>query len=218
MGDFPGKSKPNEFVLVAGHSDSWYSQGAQDDGIGIVLTLQVPKLLKKLNLIPKRTLRSVIFTAEELGDIGSSAYVKAHASELSRYSAIIEADEGCIKPLGYVFAKTTSQFGCMLYEIMQLQRNTIGAKYLNAAETITFSELPTDIYAFIKKGVPGANMVGDDEKQRYFWYHHTLADTMSVVNSDQLDRCLAFVATTVYILGNLTDMVSRDSQLSHPLL
>ena len=208
MGDLPGKSKPNEFVLVAGHSDSWYSQGAQDDGVGIVTAMLVPKLLKKLNLIPKRTLRSVLFTGEEEGAFGSAAYVKAHSSELSRYSAIIEADLGCFKVFGYYFAKTTSQFGCILYEIMKLQQSNIGAKVLNATGT-SFSEISTDIYEFISKGVPGANLVGDDEKQRYFWYHHTLADTMSVVNSDLLDRCLAFVATTVYILADLKDMVPR---------
>ena len=144
-----------------------------------------------------------------MGLFGAASYTKAHAAELSRYSAIIEADKGCFKVMGFYFPKITSQLGCILYEIMKLQEKTIGAKALNITEN-TLSAFPTDAYEFTRLGVPGADMIGDDEKQRYYWYHHTLADTVSVVNSEQLDRCLAFVATTVYILADLTDMVPRS--------
>ena len=103
MGDYQGKTKPQEIVVVSGHVDGWSSEASQDDGVGVILSLEVPRLLKKMNLNPKRTIRSVFWTSEEMGLLGSMAYVKAHKAELANYSAMLEADLGCFKPMGYLF-------------------------------------------------------------------------------------------------------------------
>ena len=88
---------------------------------------------------------------------------------------------------------------------MNLQLKTVGAKYLNYGEA-NIEDIPTDVVSFLQNGVPAATLYGDDG--RYFWYHHTKADTMSVVDSTQLD--LAFYATTAYIIADMDEFMPRN--------
>ena len=70
-GDLVGSEHPEEMVVVGGHIDSWdVGQGAQDDGSGIMATLAAVAEIKKLGMVPKRTIRVVFWVNEENGDAG----------------------------------------------------------------------------------------------------------------------------------------------------
>src|SRR4029079_15277657 len=90
----------NEIVVVGGHIDSWdVGDGANDDGSGCAMAMDAVLLLKELGLIPKRTVRVVMFTNEENGTRGGKGYFEAHSREL--HAAAIEADFGAVAPRGF---------------------------------------------------------------------------------------------------------------------
>ncbi|WP_148293694.1 M28 family peptidase, partial [Azospirillum sp. B4] len=95
VGDLKGTEKPDEIVLMGAHLDSWdLGTGAIDDGAGVAIALASAKLIKGLPEKPRRTLRIVLFAAEEEGTYGAIAYGKAHADEAAHYVLGTEADLG----------------------------------------------------------------------------------------------------------------------------
>ena len=102
VGELRGSMYPDEFVVIGGHIDSWdVGQGAHDDGAGVIMAMEALNVLRKLGLRPKRTIRVVLFTAEEVGLHGGRAYAADHAGEMGHHVAAIEADIGCHSPIGY---------------------------------------------------------------------------------------------------------------------
>lgn len=77
ISDITGTERPEEIVLISGHLDSWdVGQGAMDDGAGAFIAWRTVSILKELGLKPRRTIRSVLWTGEEMGLIGAKSYVK----------------------------------------------------------------------------------------------------------------------------------------------
>ena len=99
VGEIRGSEKPDEIVLVGGHFDSWDTgTGASDDGVGCVVTWEAARLMKKLNLRPKRTVRVVLFTNEENGMRGGNGYRDQHAAEAANHIMAFESDSGVFAP------------------------------------------------------------------------------------------------------------------------
>ncbi len=99
VGDIRGSEFPNEIVLVGGHFDSWDpGTGASDDGVGCVVTWEAARLMKKLGIRPKRTVRVVLFTNEENGTRGGNGYRDAHAKEAANHILALESDSGVFAP------------------------------------------------------------------------------------------------------------------------
>lgn len=203
IGDYTGREFPHEYVMLAGHSDSWdLGEGVLDDGVGPILAAEVVSLLKSMHLHPRRTIRNAFFTGEEAGLFGARKYIGDHRNELGNYSAALEADFGCLRASGLLFSGSL-QSACIIHEIMQLYENGT-----NANSLIRLRAMPTDIYLMTRAGVPGMVLNGDDG--RYFWYHHTAADAMTAVQSADLDKCLAVWASTAYIISDLKEKLPRD--------
>ncbi|MCH8850676.1 MAG: M20/M25/M40 family metallo-hydrolase, partial [Chloroflexi bacterium] len=84
VGEIVGSELPNEVIVIGGHLDSWdLGQGAHDDGGGCVIAMEAIHVLRKLGMVPRRTIRVVLFTNEENGLRGGKAYAKDHADELA---------------------------------------------------------------------------------------------------------------------------------------
>ena len=80
VAEITGREHPEEVVLIGGHLDSWdVGTGASDDGAGCVITWEALRLMKKLGLRPRRTVRLVLWTNEEHGMHGASAYAAKYA-------------------------------------------------------------------------------------------------------------------------------------------
>src|SRR5437773_1157005 len=104
VGEIRGREKPDEVVVVSGHLDSWdVGAGATDDGGGCIVTWEALRIMKKLNLRPRRTIRVVLWTNEENGGRGGLAYREQHRSELARHVLMLEADGGVFRPVGFGF-------------------------------------------------------------------------------------------------------------------
>src|SRR5205807_10063512 len=104
VGEIRGRETPDEVVVVSGHLDSWdVGTGATDDGGGCVVTWEALRIMKKLNLRPRRTVRVVLWTNEDNGGRGGQAYRDQHRAELAHHVMMMESDSGVFRPLGFGF-------------------------------------------------------------------------------------------------------------------
>ncbi|XP_061459522.1 carboxypeptidase Q isoform X3 [Rhineura floridana] len=155
VAEIVGSKYPEQVVLVSGHLDSWdVGQGAMDDGGGAFISWEALSLLKDLGLRPKRTLRLLLWTAEEQGGIGGEQYYKMHKENISNFDIVMESDEGTFMPTGLAF--TGSSKACdIMKEIMKL------LKPINITDVFENGG-GTDINYWIHDGIPGTgNQIND---------------------------------------------------------
>ncbi|XP_072941792.1 carboxypeptidase Q-like [Epargyreus clarus] len=199
--DLKGTKDPEKHVIVSGHIDSWdVGQGAMDDGGGLFVSWAVPVILKRLNLRPRRTIKSIFWTAEELGLVGAYAYEERHRNNSHNINFIMESDEGTFAPLGLVVAGTP-EARCIIAEILKLFES------INASTLVESDSPGSDIAVIIKTGVPGASLHNANE--RYFWFHHTEGDTMNVESPEELDLGAAFWTAVAYIIADISVDIPR---------
>ncbi|OWR47639.1 Plasma glutamate carboxypeptidase [Danaus plexippus plexippus] len=200
--DVKGYDIPDKMVIVSGHIDSWdVGQGAIDDGGGMMISWFVPVVLNYLKLKPRRTLRAILWTSEEVGLNGAKAYLERHSDELDNIDFIMESDEGTFKPLGLEVAGSKN-VTCLINEILQL------FKPWDLNRLKVANSTGSDISIFIDKGIPGASLLNKDD--RYFWYHHSNADTLTAQNKSDVLDCAAFWAAISYLIAELPVDIRRS--------
>uniref|UniRef100_V5I8M9 Carboxypeptidase Q n=1 Tax=Anoplophora glabripennis TaxID=217634 RepID=V5I8M9_ANOGL len=202
VAEVEGSDEPEKVVLVSGHLDSWdVGVGAMDDGGGAFISWYALAVLKSLGIRAKRTLRAVLWTSEELGLVGAYAYDRDHADELDNITFVMESDEGTFTPLGLEYNAGT-RGGCIIQEIMKLLAP------INATQTeYSSSGVGSDISIWANI-IPGGSLLNAND--RYFWYHHTEADTMDVMDPDNLDKATALFAVVSYVIADLSEEFPRD--------
>jgi carboxypeptidase Q len=195
IGEWRGREKPEEIVLVGGHLDSWdITPGAHDDAGGCIVAWEAVRLMRELDLRPRRTLRVVLFTNEENGCRGGLGYRDAHEAELKDHILAIEADAGVYSPTGLGYSGSPAALAT-LREIGGLLEG-IGAG------RITEGGGGVDIGPIMARGVPGMGLHMDP---RYWAHHHTTADTMDKVDPGDLARCVAAVAVMSYVVADMPE-------------
>jgi carboxypeptidase Q len=177
-------------VVIGGHIDSWdVGDGSTDDGSGCVMAMDAAAMLKELGLVPRRTIRVVLFTNEENGLRGAYAYHAAHGKE--KHVAAIEADSGNGAPLGFGVGGTPEQAG----GDPDLCAAVCGAR----GADITGVGGGADIGPLMKDGVLGLGL--HPEGSAYFDLHHSPADTFDKIDPDHLARNTAAMALMAFILA-----------------
>jgi carboxypeptidase Q len=201
VAEIRGREHPEEIVVVGGHIDSWdVGQGAQDDGGGCVAAWEALRLMKKLGLRPRRTVRCVLWTGEENSGGGGRAYRDAHLGELDRHVLAIESDNGTFRPVGFGFVGSDAARG-----LLRPVHEFLGAA-LDAGKADN-AGLEADTSHLLQKGVPVMAIHVPDG--RYFRYHHTEADTVDAVDPDDLARCSAALAAMVYAVADMPERLPR---------
>lgn len=196
-----GLEWPDETVVVSGHLDSWdVGQGAMDDGGGAMISWNAAVVLHRLSLRPRRTLQAILWTGEEQGLIGGQAYFDKHSSKKEKYQMLMESDIGTFSPLGLAFSGN-SEATCIVKEILKL------LKSLNTTEVVSPMDGGPDIEVWQRAGVPTASLYNENEK--YFWFHHSDGDTMSVEDPDTLDKCLALWTSFAYVAADITHKIPQ---------
>lgn len=208
VGEIRGREKPEEIVLVGGHLDSWdVGTGAMDDGGGCIVTWEALRLMKRLGLRPRRTVRVVLFTNEENGLRGSQDYLERHAGEAQSHVLALESDGGVFAPKGFGFSGTEAA-RTVVREIAALL-SSIGAT------AVTPQGGGADIGPLVRAGrVPSMSL--DVEGSRYFVYHHTPADTLERLDPDEVARCAAAVAVMAYVVADLPEALPRGAEPQVP--
>jgi carboxypeptidase Q len=201
VAELRGREKPDEVVVIGGHIDSWdVGQGAMDDAGGVVAAWEAVRLMKALGLRPRRTVRIVGWTNEENGTDGGNAYRATHAAEVGKHVFALESDNGVFRPYGIQMVGTDSALA-MLKRIAPLL-SRIGA------DSVSRGEGEADIGPLLEAGVPGAGLHVDDT--RYFWYHHTNADTPDKLDPRDVARCVATMAVYAYVLAEMEETLPRS--------
>lgn len=196
VAELRGSEKPDEVVVMGGHIDSWdVGQGAMDDGGGVVAAWEAVRLMKRLGLRPRRTVRVVAWTNEENGTAGGRGYAAAHAAEIPNHVLAIESDGGVFKPVGFGF--TGPDAGLPLAQAIASLLDRIGAG------TVHRGEGGADIAALVQRGVPGMGL--EVEGSRYFWYHHSAADTLDKLDRHELAQCVATMAVMAFVAADIPD-------------
>lgn len=203
VAEIKGSEFPDEVVIFGGHIDAWdVGTGSMDDGGGVMISWQALSVINGLSLNPRRTLRVVLWTCEEFGAIGGSAYFDAHKDNSDNVSLIMESDHGVFNPKGLHFSGS-GLARAIMEEIL---------KNLSDVNTTTVLEgggASSDTGSWVSlKNVPGVELYSADEM--YFHFHHSNGDTMTVLDRDELDRATILWATAVYSVANLDDILPRD--------
>lgn len=193
IGEIPGKT--DELVVIGGHLDSWdLGTGAIDDGAGIAITTAAAKLVGDLGGKPKRTIRVVMWGAEEVGLHGGKAYAEQHKDELDRHIIAAESDFGA----GLVY-----QFDTQFSEDALAK----GAMMANALRRLAISPGTNnayggaDISAIRDLGVPVITLNQDGTD--YFDLHHTPDDTLDKVDPAALRQNVAAWAAFIYMASEM---------------
>jgi len=206
IGEIPGRELPQEVVVLGGHLDSWdVGQGAQDDGSGILASLEAVALIKKLGLQPRRTIRVVFWVNEENGGKGGEAYRQWVGDKLSNQVAAIEMDGGAERPLGFGFGNfggRRGQTGAAPDADSMATLKQIGKllERIGAGE-ITPGGGGSDIGPLTREGVPGLSP--RTVAAHYFDWHHTEADTLDKVDLDDFRKNIAGLAVMSYVLADM---------------
>jgi carboxypeptidase Q len=196
VAEIVGREKPDEVVVVGGHIDSWdVGQGAMDDGGGAVGAWEAVRLMKRLNLRPRRTVRVVLWTAEENGGAGGLAYAASQAGQYGKHVLAIESDNGVFNPKGIVLAASDSTAAIVQQVAGLLQP-------VNATGVQRVPESPAaDITPLSEQGVPTMEL--DVDSSRYFWYHHSEGDMLDKLDPAEMARCVAVMAVMAYVVADL---------------
>lgn len=196
VAELKGREKPDEIVLVSGHFDSWdVGQGAHDDGGGCIVAWEAVRLLKALNLRPRRTIRVVLFTNEENGLRGANAYRDAHRAELANHVLAVESDSGIFRPFG--FGLDDAAPAQARADLVEIARLLAGIR----ADRIGPDGGGADIGPLMREGVVGMGL--DVDGSRYFDIHHTEADTLDKINPQDLALCVATMAVAAYAVAEM---------------
>jgi hypothetical protein len=208
VGELVGSVSPEEIVVVGGHLDSWdVGQGAQDDGGGVVTSLEAVAHLKRLGLRPRRTIRVVFWTNEENGLRGALAYRDAHRAELGNHVLAIETDGGLEKPIGFGFGLKPDRDAASPtprnLAIAEKLRGVVSLLGSIGADTLALDGGGADIGPLMREGVPGLSI--DTVGERYFEWHHTEADTVDKIDPRSLDLHVAALAVVTYVVADLPE-------------
>ena len=196
VGEIRGRELPGEVVAIGGHFDSWdVGTGSTDDGGGCIVTWEALRMMKKLNLRPRRTVRVVLWTNEENGTRGGTAYRDQHLAELANHVAMIESDSGVFRPSGFGFTGS-DQGRARVRDIATL---LIGIH----ADAIAAAGGGADIGPSVQQAaIPSLSLEVDGN---YFLIHHTPADTIDKIDPLDVSRSAAAVAVMTYVIAEMPE-------------
>jgi carboxypeptidase Q len=198
LAEVKGREHPEEVVVLGGHIDSWdVGTGSSDDGGGAVSAWEAVRLVRRLGLRPRRTLRVVLWTNEEYGTRGAEGYRDAHRDELANHILAIESDEGVAKPSGFGLSKSASP-------AVRAQAALFGSLLAGIdAFRIAADGGGADVEPLAKEGVPVMGLATD--VTHYFDYHHTEADTFDKIDRRTFGECVACMSVMGYAVADMPE-------------
>lgn len=207
LAEVRGRERPEEVVIVSGHLDSWdLGPSAVDDGAGVSMAMEVVRLLSRLPVAPRRTVRAVLFMNEENGTNGGAAYARAHAAELQRHVAAVETDAGAGRPLGASVG--AGEGGLALVERWLAPLRPLGAGAVRAGDG------GVDIGPLRHARVPVLELWQDGA--HYFDWHHSAADTFDKVVPHDLLLATGAYAVLAWQLAEQPEVLPRPPAPTDP--
>jgi len=217
VGEIRGYEKPDEVVLLGAHLDSWdLGTGALDNGCNAALVIEAARAIKATGLLPRRTIRFVLFSGEEQGLLGSFEYVQSHRAELDKYRGVIVLDNGIGRITGFALARRP-EMEPGLREILR-PLESWGAN----SHTLDVS-FGTDEFDFFLEGVP--TLVANQEEANYLPNYHAASDTLDKVDIRELKLHTVIAALTTWGIADRTEPLGKrlsraelDKMMEEPAL
>jgi Zn-dependent M28 family amino/carboxypeptidase len=194
VAELKGSEKPDEFVVLGAHLDSWeLGTGALDNGCNAALVIDALRAIKAAGARPRRSIRFILFSGEEQGMLGSHAYVLAHRNELDKAAGVVVFDSGTGKVTGF-------SLGGRKDTVPATTKLVAPLKPFDATTLLTTAEWGTDHYDFMLEGVP--TMVAEQQEANYLINYHASSDTFDKVDMDQLKKHVAEAAVLTFGIAN----------------
>ena len=195
IGEIKGSEFPDEIITIGGHMDSWDpAEGANDDGAGMVQSIEILRAFNAIGYKPRRTIRIVLFANEENGLRGGTKYAEEAKTKKEKHIMAMESDGGSEYPRGFGCGMTKAQYA----------KVEGWKKY--------FEPYDADKFSFSEGGGGGAD-IGPLQTnfktaqfglhttgQRYFNFHHSAIDVFENVNAQELHLGAAVMAAMVYLV------------------
>ncbi len=191
IGELRGREKPEEIITVGGHLDSWdLGEGAHDDGTGCLQSVEVLRLIQKIETKPKRTIRCVLFMSEENGASGAKEYARVAKEKNENHIAALESDSGGFTPRGFRVQDSAR------LAIIQKWQPLFKPYNLHKVE---FGFGGVDINPL---GASGTLLIGlEPDSQRYFDHHHAATDVFENVHEREFLLGAAAMASLTYMMA-----------------
>jgi carboxypeptidase Q len=201
VGEIRGYEKPDEVVILGAHLDSWdLGTGALDNGCNAALVIEAARAIKTTGLLPRRTIRFVLFSGEEQGTIGSFEYVKFHRAELDKIRAMITFDNGIGRVTGYSLGGR-GELEAGVREVLE-PLESWGAN--NHTSDASFG---TDNFDFMLEGVP--TLVANQEEANYLPNYHAASDTLDKVDMRELKLHTVLAALTAWGIADRAEPLGK---------
>ncbi len=201
VGEIRGHEKPDEAVILAAHLDSWeLGTGALDNGCNAALVIEAARAIKATGLLPRRTIRFVLFSGEEQGTVGSYAYVTAHRAELDKLRAVIVYDTGSGRVTGYSLGGRKDIEAGVRAILKPLDA-------WGAMNHTTDASFGTDNFDFLLEGVP--TLVANQEISNYLVNYHAASDTFDKVDIRELKLNTALAALTAWGIADRAEPLGK---------
>jgi len=203
----------DELVMLGGHLDSWHgATGATDNAAGCSVMMEAVRILKALNVQPRRTIRIVLWSGEEEGLLGSRAYAKNHFADTANGQWVLKPEQSKVSAY-YNLDNGTGKIRGVYLQGNEAER-TIFAQWLQpfndmGAKTITISNTGgTDHLSFDRVGIPGFQFI-QDEIEYDTRTHHSNMDDYDHLVPDDLKQAAIIVATFVYNTAQRDEKMPR---------
>jgi carboxypeptidase Q len=199
VGEIRGYEKPDEIVVLGAHLDSWeLGTGALDNGCNAALVIEAARAIKASGLLPRRTIRFILFSGEEEGLFGSWQYVKQHRAEMDKYRAVVIFDSGIGRVTGYSLGGRRD-IEPALREILKPFADWDAGSHTYDASW------GTDHFDFLLEGVP--NLVANQEVANYLQNYHAASDTFEKVDIRELKLNTVLAAVTAWGIADRTESI-----------
>jgi carboxypeptidase Q len=213
--------KPDEFVILGAHLDSWeLGTGALDNGCNAALVVDALRAVKGSGVLPRRSIRFILFSGEEEGLIGSHVYTVTHRAELDKIAGVVVFDSGIGRVTGFSLGGRRDVVPAATTLVAPLRQ-------FDAATLTTDADWGTDNFNFLLEGVP--TFVANQEEANYLLNYHAMSDTFDKVDLVQLRKHVVDASALIIAIANASaapgprlhhaqiEQTLRETNLEHEL-
>jgi hypothetical protein len=221
IAEISGTDKKDEVIMLGGHLDSWHAAtGATDNAIGCAIMMEAARILKKLGVKPRRTIRVALWSGEEQGLLGSQAYVKKYFGSFEEQMPGYEKFGGYFNiDSGTGNARAMTIFGPP--EAAEVLNTALKPYedygFVGVVATKSRNLGGSDHTSFNQAGLPGIGVLQDPiEYGSTTW--HTNLDTYERIVEDDVKKAAIVIASAVYILATRDELLPRFKKSEMPAL
>ena len=202
IGEITGRQDPDRFVALGAHVDSWdEGTGALDDGAGIGSMMAAAAFIGQMEERPRRSIRVILFSGEEIGFYGVNAYIEKHRDNIDAHLLGAEVDTGGGR--ANTLSSRVGENALSIVREMHKLVEPLGIEF-NDANNV---HAQSDMSVLSRAGMPALHLL--QNPNGYFMYHHTPNDTFDKIIPEDM-RYLTAAYTTLFYLAAELDVDFRD--------